>query len=670
MARILPETPPQSGSRDVLRAFRALKKLPDTFLIWHHLAPWVPKAPDFLLIDKVGRALLVKISSTPASQAIPAAQLLLIADERLPLGAAESAILTAFLEEVNISTHESLNTLVVFAAISHRNVLNSRQGRAPGEPFWVGKELLQEDNELEWQSYFPEQALDSLHLEKIRQRFTPESVIAAEETVRQPVRRRLEAGLTGFLLDYDQEMAVKVDLDLDLEDELLTRNFRLNIINGVAGSGKTLILLYRLRLLYNLYPHKQYLVLTHNRPLNNDLQSRFMRLSGKLPENIEFRTFQGWCFQHWPQDLVWIDPLSEPQRKQFARQAWKKHLVKTNVTEGMLLSEINWMQDQPSLTKETYLQADRGGRGFALSAAQRELLFAASEAYQEILRVNAARDWNEAPRCIWHALQEKPEDFPQYDVILIDETQFFAPMWIQIIQRLLRDKNAHLFMVADPTQGFLGRGSSWKSLGLEARGRTHRLQHSYRTTRQIMQLATQFYRMRVEAEPEDDILAPDLLNMPDGTPPQLVCLESAQDEIARVSNEAAELVEKGLPRRHLLLLHANGQGVNALIQSLNRRLGKDAAMNPKDTCPGNYIRVTTLNAGAGLESPIVFLLGLSHLVEQENSLRIAGGERQVLVRDNSRKIYMAATRAGQRLVLTWVGEIPDLFRALPLQITT
>jgi superfamily I DNA/RNA helicase len=325
-----------------------------------------------------------------------------------------------------------------------------------------------------------------------------------------------------------------------------------------------------------------------------------MRISGKLPENIDFRTFQGWCYQHWPQDLSWIDPLSEQQRKQFARQAWQKHLAGTNVTEGMLLSEINWMQDQPSLTKEAYLRADRRGRGFALNAAQRELLFAASEAYQEFLRVNAARDWNEVPGCIWHALQEKQEDFPQYDVILIDETQFFAPLWIQIIQRLLRDQNAHLFMVADPPQGFLGRGSSWKSLGLEARDRTHRLQRSYRTTRQIMELATQFYRLRVEAEPDDDILAPDLLNMPDGATPQLVCLQSTQDEIARVSNEVAELVEKGLPRRHLLLLHANGQGVNALIQSLNRRLGKDAAMNPKDTCPGNYIRVTTLNAGGRL----------------------------------------------------------------------
>jgi hypothetical protein len=128
-------------------------------------------------------------------------------------------------------------------------------------------------------------------------------------TVRPPIERRMQAGLTDYLLDYDQEAAVKMDLELPADDQSLPNDLRLNIINGVAGSGKTLILLYRLRLLYHLYPNKKFLVLTHNRPLNRDMEGRFARLEGCSPENIEWRTFNGWCYHHWPKQSKWIEPL-------------------------------------------------------------------------------------------------------------------------------------------------------------------------------------------------------------------------------------------------------------------------------------------------------------------------------------------------------------------------
>jgi len=99
-------------------------------------------------------------------------------------------------------------------------------------------------------------------------------------------------------------------------------------------------------------------------------------------------------------------------------------------------------------------------------------------------------------------------------------------------------------------------------------------------------------------------------------------------------------------------------GVKALIEAINRRVGNNAAMEPKDTYPGNYVRVTTINAGPGLESPIVFLVGLRTLFEEEQSLRLSDDERAALIEENTRKIFSAATRAGQRLVFTYVGELP------------
>lgn len=57
-------------------------------------------------------------------------------------------------------------------------------------------------------------------------------------------------------------------------------------------------------------------------------------------------------------------------------------------------------------------------------------------------------------------------------------------------------------------------------------------------------------------------------------------------------------------------------------------------------------------------------MGVRALYEAEQSVRLPEGERAELVRDHTRKLYMDCTRAGQRLVLTTVGDVPELLRRL------
>ena len=663
MAHILPDTPPQTIPKEVLRVFRALKSLPDQYYIWHHLAPWQVDAPDFLIIDESGKALLVKVSIATEEQTSVASQMLLLQEERAPLGRNENALLAHFLRSLNLPEILKIETLVVFPNIHDKQVQASRLVREVGDAQWVGREILQPESQSEWNTFFPAIPLDGIWLEKLRQQFTPEVVIPPDMTVRPVMDRRIEAGLTDYLLDYDQEIAVKTDLELPSEDQTLPGNLRLNIINGVAGSGKTLILLYRLRLLYHLYPDKRFLVLTHNRPLSHDMQERFTWLLGQTPENIEWRTFNSWCYHHWPQTPEWIDPLAMTARKKLIDEIWQAHLQDTRISAQMFQNEVDWLKDQTPVSRKDYLSIDRRGRGFRLNEEQRRCVFDALMAYQALLKSRGLLDWGDVPRMLWKFVEGGEARLPEYDVILMDEVQFFAPLWMRLIQKAINPRNGHLFLVADPTQGFLGRGASWKSLGLDARGHTHHLRRSYRTTREIMQFATMLYRFRLSDEEDEDILVPDLLNMPNGAFPQILTLTSSQDEVARVANEVASLVKQGFPKKHLLLLHTDGSGVRQLIQAIEGRLGKGSAIDPKDTFPGDYVRVTTINAGAGLESQIVFLVGLRQLFEEEQSLRLSDEERESLIHDNTRKLYMAATRAGQRLVLTYSGDLPEVLKS-------
>ena len=142
MAHILPETLPQVFPGEVLKTFRSLKALPDSYFIWHHLAPWQRNMPDFLIITRQGCALLVKVSSASAGQATTAAQLLLIDDDRILLAQRKLLSLKNFIRSLKLPENVQIETLTIFPNIPHKQVLESRLERSAGEPQWAGKELL------------------------------------------------------------------------------------------------------------------------------------------------------------------------------------------------------------------------------------------------------------------------------------------------------------------------------------------------------------------------------------------------------------------------------------------------------------------------------------------------------------------------------------------------
>ena len=87
----------------------------------------------------------------------------------------------------------------------------------------------------------------------------------------------------------------------------------------------------------------------------------------------------------------------------------------------MLLSEIDWLKDQPPLSQSDYLSADRRGRDFGLNGEQRQRMWTAIETYQRILEQHGALDWGDVPQLLWRFIEEKKIELPQYNIVLVDE---------------------------------------------------------------------------------------------------------------------------------------------------------------------------------------------------------------------------------------------------------
>ena len=664
MAVFLPNTPPRAVSPEVSRMIRVLKSLPDAeFIVWQRLAIWEEPGPDFLVLRGDGRAVFVKVSEVSSEQASSEFQPELIPSGRKtgPIGQVETEALEDFIHRVGCTgrTDEvaSIPAVIAFPNISKRDLRLSADRRSPNGMHWVSGDELRPESARAWIESHLSTPLRPECLETLRKAFTPEAVVPAALTVRMPIERRTEAELTDYLLDYDQEWVLKCDLDLNDDARRASKDLSVRLINGVAGSGKSLIIVYRALLLRRFFPNKKILVLTHNKPLIRDLQAKYESISGG-DTGVEWRTFLGWCLSQWPNRSEDVRPIGARRRQELLNEAWAEHLSDTAVTLGMLDSEMDWFKDRIISKRSDYLAADRTGRGFALQESVRNRVFDAFVEYQKKLEDFGRPDWGDIPRKIWGFMRDGVLVPPRCDAILVDEAQFFAPIWFEIIKALLDPSTGHLFLAADPTQGFLGRGQSWVASGLEVRGRSHRLNKSYRTTRRILDFATWLYRARIPNE-DEDIVVPNLSEMPEGVVPILIPLTSPQDEITRVVNEIVKLTEDGVPRSHILVIHAGWQGVDQLIIRVVHALGPGSAHDPKEAGGGDSVRICTLNAATGLEAPIVFLLGLRELHEKEQSLRISDEERRDLVRDNTRKIYMAITRAGQRVVITYCGEMPD-----------
>jgi hypothetical protein len=646
---------------------RALKSLPDEgYIVWHRLSIWETPGPDFMVLKDGRQVAFIKVSMANKRDAARMSQpeLLPAIGNGNPMGEREREALNLFTQQVMrgspVPVPKNLPKLIAYPNLREVELRDALRHKRSNGTDWFSGERLAPNRFLKFVEGSISEKLTSDCVDELRKAFTPEVVIPADFTVREPIKRHTSAALSEYLLDYDQEWLLKVDLDLSEQARQTSQNFSVRLVNGVAGSGKSLIIVYRAHLLQRLFPKKRILVLTHNRPLIRDLQARYERMSegGQSPE---WQTFLSWCMSLFPNEIEIEERIGQEAREKLIQQICHELLEDTTVTPTMLESEIDWLKDRLIFKRSDYLVADRTGRGFALQESIRQRVYEAMLEYHRRLSEDGMIDWGHVPRKLWKMLEEGTVSPELYDVILVDEAQFFAPIWFEIIKRMIKPLTGHLFLVADPTQGFLKRGESWISSGLEVRGRSQRLDRSYRTTRQILDFATVLYRSRIETDAEDIVL-PNMLDMPDGVVPVILPLSSPQDEISRVVNEIHQAVKEGIPKGHFLVIHANWKGVKTIIQRLNKVLGNQAAMDPKDAYDKDKVRVCTINAVTGLESSIVFLVGLHELHEQEQSLRISEEERMEMIRDNTRKIYMAITRAGQRVVITYCGEMPDWLR--------
>jgi superfamily I DNA/RNA helicase len=187
---------------------------------------------------------------------------------------------------------------------------------------------------------------------------------------------------------------------------------------------------------------------------------------------------------------------------------------------------------------------------------------------------------------------------------------------------------------------------SFKSVGVQAQGRTTILKINYRNTKQILQTANLIAADLLTADDKDDDGIPMLKPVScgrDGQAPIIIKLPTLRDEAAAIADHLASAHQEGFAWGDMAVLCFDAKTRDLCARTLaQRKLPVENRIGSGDFDPtSNKIKVMTMKVSKGLEFPVVALPGVGHMP--------APGEDE---KDAARVFYVAATRATQRLVIT------------------
>lgn len=504
--------------------------------------------------------------------------------------------------------------------------------------------------------------------------YFPEAALPVDPPARIEFHRDNHARLGRIFFDFDQEWATKLDLDFLGDSQNVAHDIGVRLVNGVAGSGKTLIAVRRALLLTERFPTASVLLLIHNTPIVADLIARLCRSGTTLPSTLEVLTFSAWAHRQWER-VFGARPRMPTRSREILgvihhlRRRWPE----LTQPDQQLVDELDFINDTLIRDEGEYQDASRTGRGFALRVRDRSAVWSLHQAVREHLRSGCLRMWSAIPADLCLIGDAAATRLRQYHHILVDEAQFFAPSGFELIKRSLRP-GGQLFLCADPNQGFLTRRLSWKRAGLDVVGRTKKLRRPYRTTRALLEAANGALATLGHSD-DEDFLVPDFAEMRDGLPPRLVYAASPQDATDRLVNEL-----RAMTKDHRVSLGAAlvmyGQrlhGKQALHERLTRTFGATNVWwfnqdkqrrKPPAGYGRDYLRMAYVDSATGLEAPFVFLIGAENLFGE-----VEGDSEYIETRTSEpeecvRKRYMAMTRASQRLVLIASRRLPAALERL------
>ncbi|MEK4126549.1 UvrD-helicase domain-containing protein [Anoxybacillus sp. FSL W8-0382] len=490
------------------------------------------------------------------------------------------------------------------------------------------------------------------------------------------------------------------------------------LINGSAGSGKSLTLLYKLlKVMEQENGPLRILYCSFNTTLIEDARKRvaqsprfhevkdkhtlhmttFHNMAAELLREIGFKNaeFLRMNLQNMRRyedaiirrTIALVDSFMESA--EYQQLPPEQKLYKTHAGT-FLMDEILWMKANGLVTEQSYYDCERSGRGNnpRLTKEQRRTIFYLYKQYQELLKKQFHNhlDLEDYALLLLKHLEDIPESL-KYDYIFVDEVQDLQAMQLKALIGLVKKS---IVVSGDPKQRIYKRSPfSYRELGLHIEGRkTRNLRTNYRSTKEIMKLASSLQFLDEENDRFDDQRF-----VREGKKPSIYYFPYAKELNHHLIRQVKDIHHHD-PEATIAVIHRHDADEHLVrqcpvFQELNRNFdvvtvsqyGKRFDLN-KQKKP---IFFTDAFSVKGLEFDYVFLIHFDR-EHYPNKRRIedldkrAGDNKNsdsynadydAILNDEKKVLYVAVTRARKEVQLMYTGKtfrsispfVRDFYRA-------
>lgn len=473
--------------------------------------------------------------------------------------------------------------------------------------------------------------------------------------------------------------------------ELVERNFSGPArVAGSAGTGKTVVALHRAVHLARIHPAARVLLTTFSITLARSLRLKIERLVGNEPAiasriavraidevGIElYRTEHG--EPKVPTSAMLRSLLRESQQaRQTAQPAQPGQSPDgSKFTLPFLESEWSDVVDAWQITTwEEYRTVPRLGRKTRLGEKQRQALWeifsrvraqlderglvtmpALFAAATTIVRSRTSASVGSAPSDF------AAFDFASFDFAVIDEAQDVSVPQLRFLSAMGERGGDALFFAGDLGQRIFQTPFSWKSLGVDIRGRSQSLRINYRTSHQIRQHADRLLPSDladVDGVSESRRSTISIFNGPD---PTLIAAASPEREAAEVGSWLTTCTGDGMaPHEIGVFVRSPAQLARAREAVRSAGLAAVELDGREDHRPG-HVAISTMHLAKGLEFRAVAVMACDdEVIPLQERMESATDESDLEETYNTERhlLYVACTRARDRLLVSGVEPLSE-----------
>ena len=429
-------------------------------------------------------------------------------------------------------------------------------------------------------------------------------------------------------------------------------------VSGSAGTGKTVVALHRAVYLAKNNEDARVLLATFSDTLANALRAKLRTLIHNQPilgERIEV-----YAMNAIGERLYELNKLGKANiaSKELICSLLQDAVSKTterSFSLSLLVSEWEQVVDPWQVdTWEAYRDVPRLGRQTRLPENRRQVLWSIFEQVRSALKakglVTHAQIFSKLA-AHFEAGQRSPFDF-----MVLDEAQDVNVPQLKFLAALAGNRPNSLFFAGDLGQRIFQQPFSWKSLGVDVRGRSKTLRINYRTSHQIRSQADKLLGPEIADVDGNTETRKGTISVFNGPIPTIETFDSPESESEAVAIWLKERLDNGLQPEEIGIFVRSEAQLSRAKSALEAAELPCKVLDQKMETTFGFASLCTMHLAKGLEFRAVAVMACDDEVIplQERIETAEQSDLEDVYNTERHLLYVACTRARDHLLVTGV----------------